>query len=160
MSDHATPAASAVRAHHAGTMAAGVAVLLALSVAPPASAASATGHVSVTILPAPAVIESTPVDFSVISRHTASGGITLSPAGTVRLSGAPHTVVTLSVGPGDGFAHSGTAISVGGFAHDAGASPSLSGAGTLSVAVGATLTVASSQATGRYSGTYRVTVNY
>lgn len=143
MSDRLTPAAR--------TTGFCVAVLLSAALASPAMAASATGHVSVTILPAAAVTENTPISFA---RVGAPG------AGALSLAGAPHTAVTLSVGRGDGFAHLGTAISVGAFAHNAGPSPSLNGAGVLNVAVGATLAVASSQPAGSYSGTYTVIVNY
>lgn len=151
MSDRSTPARRTMGAGNAGATGLCVAVLLSAALASPAMAASTTGHVSVTILPAAAVTENTPISFV---------GAGATSAGVLSLVGAPHTAVTLSVGPGDRLAHPGTAISVGAFAHNAGLSPSLNGAGVLNVAVGATVAVASSQPAGSYSGTYTVIVNY
>ena len=51
-------------------------------------------------------------------------------------------------------------MSVDTFNHDAGATPSLSGGGSDTFNVGATLNVGATQAAGTYSGTFDVTVNY
>ncbi len=46
------------------------------------------------------------------------------------------------------------------FTHDAGGTPQLSGSGSDTFNVGATLNVGATQAAGTYSGTFAVTVNY
>ena len=46
------------------------------------------------------------------------------------------------------------------FNHDAGATPSLPPGGSETFNVGATLNVGATQASGTYSGTFAVTVNY
>lgn len=146
---------AATRARNVGVLTPVLAVLLAAAAASPASAASAIGHVSVTILPAATVTETAPLTF---------GGTALAApgraTGIVSLSGPPHAAVTLSIGAGDGLARPGTAISLRSLAHNVGASPSFDATGVLTVAVGATLAVGSSQPAGTYHGTYTVVVNF
>lgn len=74
-------------------------------------------------------------------------------------NGSPNSVVSVSFE--DGFlTGAGSAISLKNFTHNAGATPTLSGAGILTFAVGADLHINENQDTGAYSGTYQVTVNY
>ncbi len=149
----------------AGMAALGAALLLSSVGALPAAAATATGHVTVTILPSAAVIESAPIRFAIAEATATPGRVALRPiiaagAGALTLVGAPNTPVTLSFGPVEALGRPTAAVSVGAFAHNAGSSPSLNNAGVLTVAVGATLTLPSPLPAASYSGTYALVVNY
>ena len=54
----------------------------------------------------------------------------------------------------------GDTMTVDTFTHDAGGGPALDGTGSDAFSVGATLNVGGAQASGTYSGTFAVTVNY
>ena len=54
----------------------------------------------------------------------------------------------------------GNPMTINGFTDNAGASPKLNGAGTLTFKVGANLVIGANQKGGSYSGTYTVTVVY
>ena len=145
---------------------AGAAVVLASALLSHAAlGATAIGHASVTILPTPAAVaEVTPMHFDGTG-VTKSGGRTMlsatgSKAGIVTIRGEPNTAVTISFASGDAASGSGAAMSVGSFSHNAGKSPAMDSAGRLTLAVGATMTMAASQSHGHYAGTYSVVVNY
>ncbi|RZJ10617.1 MAG: DUF4402 domain-containing protein [Rubrivivax sp.] len=113
----------------------------------------------------------------------AGGTITVSPAGArvkagsvilvnqgggasaaqFTVSGTPSAAYSISL-PMDGtvFLSDGASgsMALNGFTSSPSVSGVLSGGGTQQVNVGATLTVASSQAPGSYSGNFSVTVNY
>lgn len=78
--------------------------------------------------------------FSVTGNGNAAFSITLPPA--TSLSSGTHTMI------------------VNNFNHDRGVSPTISGGGSRTVNVGATLNIGANQASGLYAGTYAITVNY
>jgi len=136
-----------------------------------------TGHASATILPAITVVENTALDFGQIGATSAGGAVVISTAGAVSgpaaysfsgsptvgsftVTGYPNTAVTIAFSSGNIVSGPGAAMPLESFTHDAGVSPSLNGGGNLTFVVGATLAVNANQATGSYSGTYSVTVNY
>jgi len=80
-----------------------------------------------------------------------SGAFDLTGEGTSNYSISLPTSVTMTSG--------GDSMTLNGFGHSAGGTPSLSG-GTGSFTVGAVLNVDANQAAGTYSGPYTVTVNY
>jgi hypothetical protein len=142
-----------------------------------ALAATATGHASVTIVAAVAVSEAAPRDFGTVGVTKAGGTIVLSPNGTrsgpatysfhgssrpgqFTVTGTPNAAVAISFSSGDAVTGPGPAIALGSFTHNAGPAPALNSAGTLSLAVGATMAVGAAQPYGSYAGSYTVTVNY
>lgn len=142
-----------------------------------AAAASAIGHASVTIVKSIVVAESAPLSFGMIGATPSGGQVVLSPSGTVSgpngytlggaatvgkitVLGEPGAAVTISFGTAAALTGPGVPMSIGGFTHNAGASPALDGAGQLVFSVGATLGVNAVQSPGSYSGSYVVTVNY
>ena len=156
---------------------AALAAIGAMQVSAPALAATATGHASVTIVPAIAVSETAPMDFGTVAVTKAGGAVVLSPGGTrtgpatysfdgpsrpgqFTVVGTPNAAVAISFSSGDAISGPGPAMALGSFTHNAGAAPTLNGAGTLSLAVGATMTVGPAQPYGTYAGSYTVVVNY
>jgi spore coat protein U-like protein len=154
---------------------AGAAAALLLPAA--ALAATATGHASVTIVAAIAVSEIAPMDFGTVGVTKAGGSVVLSPTGTrsgpatysfdgasrpgqFTVAGTPNAAVAISFSSGDAVNGPGPAMALGSFTHNAGRAPALNSAGSLSLAVGATVTVGAQQPYGSYAGTYTVTVNY
>jgi hypothetical protein len=135
---------------------AGVAVTLALALLSNAAlAATAIGHVSVTILPATAaVMETTPIELDGAGRHM------VTRPGVVTLTGAPNEAVTISVSANDPVTGPGPALQLGRFTHNAGRAPMLSGDGSLTLAVATTVKTGASQPHGAYAGNYSVIVNY
>lgn len=142
-----------------------------------AAAASATGHASVVLLEAITLAESAPMSFGQVGGTGAAGSVVLAPTGAIngpagfRFAGAPaaarftvagerSSAVTISFSAGNSLTGPGPAMPLGGFTHNAGASPALDSTGSLTVAVGATLGVGAAQPPGSYSGSYTVTVNY
>lgn len=99
--------------------------------------------------------------------RSAGGSVMLVPSGTgaaaqFAVSGDPNATYSITL-PADGvvtLASGGNSMAVNAFT----SSPSLIGllnaGGTDTVSVGATLNVGSNQATGNYSGSFNVTVNY
>ncbi|MBI3349288.1 MAG: DUF4402 domain-containing protein [Burkholderiales bacterium] len=79
------------------------------------------------------------------------------------ISGTPSAVFTISL-PVDGtvFLSDGAAgsMALNGFVSSPASTGVLSGGGTQQISVGATLSVGSAQATGGYTGSFNVTVNY
>lgn len=94
---------------------------------------------------------------------TAPGGFTVSgalAAGRFHVTGTNNCTVTISFTAGS-LTGPGTAMQIGNFTTDAGATPTLAPAGgALDFNVGADLVVNPSQVGGSYSGTYTVTVIY
>lgn len=99
--------------------------------------------------------------------RSASGGVMLVPSGTgaaaqFAVSGDPNLTYSISL-PTDGVAAltSGTnSMAVNTFTSSPSLTGTLSAGGTDTVSVGATLSVGSNQATGNYSGSFNVTVDY
>lgn len=101
--------------------------------------------------------------------RTKSGGVILSGQGPMAsaaqftLTGTPSANVVISLPP-DGMTQlsdgSGNTMALNGFVSSPGPVGTLSGGGTLTLAVGATLSVGNSQAPGSYSGFFTVTINY
>ena len=142
-----------------------------------ALAATAIGHASVTIVAALALSETAPMDFGTVGVTKAGGNVVLSPNGTrsgpatysfdgssrpgqFTVAGTPNAAIAISFSAGDAVTGPGPAMALGSLTHNAGRAPALNSAGTLSLAVGATVTVGAAQPYGSYAGSYAVTVNY
>ena len=135
--------------------AAGTAVTLALALLSNAAlGATAIGHVSVTILPSAAVMETMPIELEATGRHMATR------PGVVTLTGAPNEAITISVSANDPVTGAGPALQLGRFTHNAGRTPMLSSDGSLTLAVATTVKTGASQPHGAYAGNYSVIVNY
>ena len=117
------------------------------------------------------------MDFGTLAADDTAGTVTVTPAGArssvnVYLFGGFPTAASFDVTGRVGQAYSITfpsnatltsganTMTMDTFTHDAGGSPQLSGSGSDTFNVGATLNVGASQAAGTYSGTFSVTVNY
>ena len=142
-----------------------------------AHATDATGTASAVILAAITLAETTGMDFGIVTPDPAGDVITVTTGGAVSAAsgsglsgttsggtfastGTALTAVTIAFSTGDALTGPGADMPLGGFNHDAGASPAFDGAGDLSFDVGAALTVGASQVAGTYNGTYTVTVDY
>jgi Mat/Ecp fimbriae major subunit len=158
---------------------AGAVVALGLVSQPAGASNQATGHASAVILQAINLVENTAMNFGDIFQTGGAGTVTLTPANAISgagfnffgatsagqftatgTAGAP-AVITFSTG--DTLSNGAQTIPIGTYTTDAGASPvfpGASGPGNLVFHVGATLTIAATQAAGSYIGTYTVTVNY
>ncbi len=152
---------------------AGAGVFASASVA---LATDQTGNASATIQQAISITEDTAMDFGIIAVDGSGGTVTISSAGAVSgpagytFSGSPaagtftasgdaSTAVTISFTAGS-LTGPGTAMTLNNFTHDAGVTPTTDGVGDLTFNVGGDLVVNAAQASGAYSGTYTVTVNY
>ena len=140
--------------------------------------AAAVGHASVIILPTPgSVAESAPIKLALGRVTTAGGAVMLSPSGAVTgpagrslmgpsrpgafaIVGPPNSAVVISFSTRDKVTGPGPAMPLGAFTHNAGPSPTLNGAGSLTLGVGASVTVGAFQPYGAYTGSYTVIVNY
>ena len=127
---------------------------LAVAAAPAALAASAVGHVSVTILPAAAGVGG-----GIMSLGTA-GSVSGPASGGMTVTGAPGTPVTLSVSASNVARGPGMPIPFRVAATSPGAWSTIDRSGVLRLALGATLSVGRQQAPGAYRGDYTVTVDY
>ena len=139
------------------------AALSAVAAAPPASAASGVGHVSVTILPAAAGAAGGVMSFGPAGRASAPAAASiggLRAAGSVTVTGVPGTPVTLSLSAGDLARGPGAPLPFRVVAASPGAPSAIDRSGVLRLALGATLTVGRRQAPGAYRGSYTVTVDY
>ncbi len=88
------------------------------------------------------------------------GGGTVS-AAVFDVTGAANEAYSITLPASTTLADgAGNSMSVDTFAHDAGSSPSLNGAGSDQFNVGATLHVGANQTAGTYTGTFDVTVSY
>jgi hypothetical protein len=152
---------------------AGAGVFASASVA---LAADQTGNASAAIQQAISITEDTAMDFGTIAVDGSGGTVTIDSAGSVTgpagytftgspaagtftASGDASTAVTISFTAGS-LTGPGTAMTLNNFTHDAGGTPTTDGVGDLTFNVGGDLVVNAAQASGAYSGTYTVTVNY
>ncbi|GAB4395081.1 MAG: hypothetical protein Tsb0032_26170 [Kiloniellaceae bacterium] len=157
-------------------VAAGVAGFGVVASASVAFATDQTGNASAQIQQAISITEDTAMDFGTVAVDGSGGTVTISTAGAVSgpagytFSGSPaagtftasgdaSTAVTISFTAGS-LTGPGTAMALNNFTHDAGGSPTTDGTGDLTFNVGGDLVVNAAQASGSYSGTYTVTVNY
>jgi hypothetical protein len=136
--------------------AAGTIVALGLTLLSKAAlAATAIGHVSVTILPtSAAVMETAPIELETVGHHLTSR------PGVVTVTGQPDMAVSISVAVNDPVTGSGPALQLGNFTNNAGRTPVLRSDGTLAFSVATTVKEGSSRAHGVYVGNYSVIVNY
>ncbi len=138
---------------------------------------SATKTAKVTIFAPISISSSGDMDFGTMLTTGTAGTVTVTPAGARSsvdvdlFAGTPAAAsfdVTGRVGqaysitfPSNATLTSGAnTMTMDTFTHDAGGSPQLSGSGSDTFNVGATLNVGATQASGTYSGTFSVTVNY
>ena len=133
-----------------------IAALAAANITPTAAlAATALGHVSVTILPATAAVsETTPIELDSVGNR-----ISTRP-GIVTLSGAPNLAVAISITGNDTVSPSGQPLQLAAFTHDGGRAPTLNGNGQLTLAIATTVKKGAAQPQGAYSGSYTVIINY
>jgi len=133
-----------------------LATLMAAHVAPAAAlAATAIGHASVIILPAAAVIETTPIELDSVGNR-----ISTHP-GIVTLTGAPNLAVAISVTANDAAVSSlGPALQLAAFTHNGGRAPMLGSDGSLTLAIETTVKTGALRPRGAYSGSYSVIVDY
>src|SRR5258708_27810670 len=97
------------------------AAVMAANIAPAAPlAATAIGHASVTILPAAAVIETTPLELDRVGNP-----ISTHP-GIVTLTGPPNLAVAISITANDAASGRGPALHLAAFPHNVGRPPTLS----------------------------------
>lgn len=141
-------------------------------------AASATGNATATVIAPIAIANTADLAFGKFAAST-GGTVVMSPAGTRTATGAvvlstvtPGTAASFNVTgdnnatyaitlPGTASITSGVnTMSVGTFTSTPSATGTLSAAGAQTVTVGGTLTVASAQVAGAYTGTFSVTVEY
>jgi hypothetical protein len=132
------------------------ATVMAAIIAPAtALAATAIGHVSVTILPATAAVsETTPIELGRVGNR-----ISTRP-GIVTVAGAPNLAVAISITAGDAVSGTGPALQLAAFTHNGGRAPTLNGDGNLTLAITTTVKKGASEPHGAYSGSYNVIVNY
>jgi len=141
-------------------------------------ATDTTGNATADISTVIALTENTPMAFGDILKDAVAGTLVLGTAGAITgapgtyvLAGAPSAgqftangdasaTVAISFSTGDTLISGANSMTLGTFTHNAGVTPALDGTGALTFNVGASLTVGATQATGAYSGTYTVTVNY
>ena len=141
-----------------------------------AFATDQTGNASAQIQQAISITEDTQMDFGTVAVDGTGGTVTISAAGAVSgpggytFSGSPaagtftasgdaSTAVTIGFTAGS-LTGPGTAMTLNNLSHDAGGTPTTDGSGDLTFNVGGDLVVNAAQASGAYSGTYTVTVNY
>lgn len=130
------------------------AALSAVAAPPPALAASAVGHVSVTILPAAVGVGGGAMSFGPAA---SAGGLA---SGGVTVTGIPGTPVTVGLSAGN-LAHGpGMPIPFRVVAASTAAPSAIDRLGVLRLALDATLSVGRQQAPGAYRGDYTVTVDY
>ena len=139
-------------------------------------AATVTGTASAEIRQAIAVVQTSALNFGAISALQ-SDTITITPSGSIssqngakteqgnassghfNAGGNPNTNVIISF-TGGSLTGAGTPMEINNLTHDSGATPRFDGNGILSFQVGADLVINNDQATGLYTGTYEVSVNY
>lgn len=144
-----------------------------------AFAASASATASATIVQAITLSNTAALNFGSIAPSTAGGNVVVGTAdtrttcaggnfcsGTVTsasftVAGAPSYNYSITLpATAASLTGPGTAMSVGSFAHSAGATPALNASGSASFKVGGTLAVGGGQTAGSYSGTFSVSVDY
>jgi hypothetical protein len=119
-----------------------------------ATAAPSTGATTVVVTPAGATTGSTAIGMS--------GAVSAAQFAVTGLANQAITILLpASVTIDDGVAAPNTStMTVDGFGHDAGASPSIPAAGPLTINIGATLNIGAEQTAGTYTGSFDVDVNY
>jgi Domain of unknown function (DUF4402) len=152
-----------------------------------AQGSTATASASATIVSPIAITKTSDLVFGKLAVGAVGGNVAISTANVVSISGAGTTVsqpagstgnpaaavfgvtgeagftyaITLptdgAVTISDGASHT---MAVNGFVSNPGTSGTLSGAGTDTLKVGATLVVGNNQVAGTYTGTFNVTVSY
>jgi len=159
-------------------------ILLGLAIGPAlfaaeAGAATATANVTASIVPAITITKDTDMSFADVVAGASAGTVVLSTAGTRSVTGgttlgnAAGTAAAAFTVTGDpsstysitlpAFAtinSGGNTMTVNTFVSNPSGTGTLSGGGTQSLSVGATLQVGASQVQGNYSGTFDVTVAY
>ncbi len=137
---------------------------------------SDTANVDITVLAPISISSSGDMDFGTMVTTGTAGTVTVTPAGArssvnVDLLGGVPSAASFDVTGASGANYSitlpssatlssgGNTMTIDTFNHDAGATPTLVG-GSDTFNVGATLHVGATQASGTYSGTFSVTVNY
>ena len=83
-----------------------------------------------------------------------------SSAAEFSVSGDPNSALDISFSKEDQLTGPEAPLLLSTFKHDAGGSPALGSDGTLSIKIGASLTVGTNQPAGGYSGQYTVSINY
>jgi len=145
---------------------------------PHAHATTTIGSASVSIIQSAEITESQGMSFGQIALNNNQGDvITLAPDGSTSsitanvisgslvqnaifsASGAPNAPISLTFQNGF-ITGAGSSMNIQNFTHNAGETPTLSPAGSLTFKVGAELQINENQATGNYNGTYQITVNY
>lgn len=137
-----------------------------------AHAANTTGTANATVIGALTVAETQQLSFGSFSAGPVGGSINSvtgaktgdvvivsgPQAGKFRVTGNPNTAYSFTVSPSVTLTGPGTAMtaSISGSSVNGG----LTAAGIDDITTGGTLTVNSNQASGAYTGTYNVTVNY
>ena len=141
----------------------------------PASATSATGNATATILQQITITPGTAMAFGTIAPAAAGGAVVLTAAGTIpavagfafagspaagtfTVSGASGQPVNVTFSSGNTLTGPGTAMPLGSFTSSG--APATFGASSFTLNVGATLTVNPNQTAGSYAGTYTVSVDY
>lgn len=159
----------------ARTLAAAVGVVALGLASGPASATSATGNASATILQQISVTPGTAMAFGSIAPAAAGGAVVLQPNGTIpavagfafggspsggtfTVSGASGQPVNITFSSGDSLTGPGAAMPLGSYTTSG--APATFGASAFTLNVGATLTVNANQTAGSYTGTYTVSVDY
>lgn len=142
-----------------------------------AKATTTSGTANVLLRAAITLVEDTVLDFGEVTPNPSGDVITISSAGATSAvsgstfagsptagawtaTGSPLTAATISFSSGDVLSGTGTDMALGTYTHDGGASPAFDGSGDLSFNVGASLTIATAQTAGSYTGSYSVTVDY
>jgi hypothetical protein len=133
----------------------GALALTAALLSKAALAATAVGHVSVTILPSVAAVsETAPIELG-----GAGHGVAGHP-GIVTLTGAPNSAVSISAALDNIVSGPGPAPQFARLASDIGRAPVLGGDGRLTFSVGTQMTRGQVPPQGAYVGSYSVIVNY
>ena len=137
---------------------------------------SDTANVTITIAAPISISATADMDFGTMTPTGAAGTVTVTPAGarssvnvdllggtpsaaSFDVTGEGNAAYSITLPSSDTLTSGANTMTVDTFTDDAGVNPSLGG-GSDTFNVGATLSVSDTQASGPYSGTFDVTVNY
>lgn len=138
----------------------------------------ASATISASIIAPIGISATTPMSFGDIGPSEFSGSLVLSNSGAAlatNVTEVPGGIVSEGVFTvtGDGNAaysvtlpssatlsSGANTMTITGFNHDGGATPTIAGGGSRDLSIGATLNVGANQSGGAYTGTYQVIVNY
>lgn len=152
-------------------------LLSALLSAQPSQAETLQGSASVTIQNNIQITEKTGLNYGAIATNGQADTVTLSPegalssvngsqpnggavtSGTFNVIGTPDTALYINFVDGT-LTGNGDDITIANFKHNAGTLPRFDFEGTLEFGVGADISINENQASGNYSGTYQVNLNY